>query len=73
MYNKHIFTLIFLTLGFQVTFAQEEEEKDLGTETVTVTKAYTPTVSDAFKIKSVPKYSITTNKLTLYFLYRIMS
>ncbi|WP_324023427.1 TonB-dependent receptor [Maribacter sp. BPC-D8] len=54
MYNKHIFTLIFLTLGFQVVFAQEEEEKDLGTETVTVTKAYTPTVSDAFKIKSVP-------------------
>ena len=54
MYNKHIFTLIFLTLGFQVIFAQEEEEKDLGTETVTVTKAYTPTVSDAFKIKSVP-------------------
>ncbi|APA65088.1 TonB-dependent receptor [Maribacter sp. 1_2014MBL_MicDiv] len=54
MYYKHIFTLIFLTLGFQVTFAQEEEEKDLGTETVTVTKAYTPTVSDAFKIKSVP-------------------
>ena len=53
MYNKHIFTLIFLTLGFQVVFAQEEE-KDLGTETVTVTKAYTPTVSDAFKIKSVP-------------------
>ncbi|WP_430427303.1 TonB-dependent receptor [Maribacter litoralis] len=55
MYNKHIFTLIFLTLGFQIGFAQEEEEeKDLGTETVTVTKAYTPTVSDAFKIKSVP-------------------
>jgi hypothetical protein len=54
MYNKHIYTLIFLTLGFQVVFAQEEEEKDLGTETVTVTKAYTPTVSDAFKIKSVP-------------------
>ena len=54
MYNKHIFTLIILTLGFQVVFAQEEEEKDLGTETVTVTKAYTPTVSDAFKIKSVP-------------------
>ncbi|MDO6470310.1 TonB-dependent receptor [Maribacter sp. 1_MG-2023] len=54
MYNKHIFTLIFLTLGFQDVFAQEEEEKDLGTETVTVTKAYTPTVSDAFKIKSVP-------------------
>ncbi len=45
---------ILLFLGvFQFTFAQEEEE-DLGTETVTVTKAYTPTISDAFKIKSVP-------------------
>jgi len=44
--------LVFLGI-FQFTFAQEEE-KDLGTETVTVTKAYTPTISDAFKIKSVP-------------------
>ena len=53
MYNKHIITLIFLALGLHVSFAQDDE-KDLGTETVTVTKAYTPTVSDAFKIKSVP-------------------
>ncbi|WP_339839387.1 TonB-dependent receptor [uncultured Maribacter sp.] len=53
MYNKHIITLIFLALGLHVCFSQDDE-KDLGTETVTVTKAYTPTVSDAFKIKSVP-------------------
>lgn len=45
--------LVFLGV-FQVAFAQEEEEEDIGTETVTVTKAYTPTISDAFKIKSVP-------------------
>lgn len=46
---------ILVCLGIcQFTFAQEEEEEDLGTETVTVTKAYTPTISDAFKIKSVP-------------------
>lgn len=38
----------------QLTVAQEEETDDIGTETVTVTKAYTPTISDAFKIKSVP-------------------
>jgi len=44
--------LIFI-LGAQSIIAQEEED-DLGTETVTVTKAYTPTVSDAFKIRSVP-------------------
>ncbi|MEM9142251.1 MAG: TonB-dependent receptor [Bacteroidota bacterium] len=36
------------------TIAQEEENDDIGTETVTVTGAYTPTISDAFKIKSVP-------------------
>jgi len=53
MYNKHICTLIFLAFAFQFGYAQDDE-KDLGTETVTVTKAYTPTVSDAFKIKSVP-------------------
>jgi hypothetical protein len=35
--------------------AQEDDKKeDIGTETVTVTKAYTPAVSDAFKIKSTP-------------------
>lgn len=45
--------LLFLVI-FQLAFAQEEEEDDLGTETVTVTKAYTPTISDAFKIRSVP-------------------
>lgn len=37
----------------QFAVAQDDTD-DLGTETVTVTKAYTPTVSDAFKIKSVP-------------------
>ncbi len=43
--------LLFLVGQFAVA---QNDTKDLGTETVTVTKAYTPTVSDAFKIKSVP-------------------
>ena len=30
------------------------QEKDLGTETVTVVRSYAPTVSDAFKIKTLP-------------------
>ncbi|WP_371743300.1 TonB-dependent receptor [Pseudozobellia sp. WGM2] len=53
---KHIKIIILLFLGLSQTIsAQEEEEKDdIGTETVTVTKAYTPTISDAFKIKSTP-------------------
>lgn len=52
--NSTIKIAVLLFFGiFQLGLAQEEEE-DLGTETVTVTKAYTPTISDAFKIKSVP-------------------
>ena len=50
-----------LILGFlQTGFAQDDENEDtddIGTETVTVTKAYTPTISDAFKIKSVPTFN----------------
>jgi hypothetical protein len=48
---KNYLILFFLSL-FGVVQAQETE--DIGTETVTVVKPYTPTVSDAFKIKSVP-------------------
>ncbi len=46
-----IFLLLFL--GFSsVVVAQETD--NIGTETVTVVKPYSPTVSDAFKIKSAP-------------------
>ncbi|MFT6796154.1 MAG: hypothetical protein ACJART_001293, partial [Maribacter sp.] len=42
-------------IGMHCATAQEDDKKeDIGTETVTVTKAYTPAVSDAFKIKSTP-------------------
>ena len=52
---KQIIIALFSVVGlFQVVQAQEKEDDDLGTETVTVTKAYTPTISDAFKIKSTP-------------------
>lgn len=52
---KHINLVVILLLGLSpILRAQEEEKDDIGTETVTVTKAYTPTISDAFKIKSVP-------------------
>lgn len=44
-----IITGLSLILG-----AFGQDEKDLGTETVTVVKPYSPTVSDAFKIKTAP-------------------
>ncbi|WP_418500501.1 TonB-dependent receptor [Flagellimonas sp.] len=49
--RTYIFPLLFLSL-FGTLFGQETD--DIGTETVTVVKPYSPTVSDAFKIKSSP-------------------
>ncbi|MFM2368875.1 MAG: hypothetical protein RL619_1175, partial [Bacteroidota bacterium] len=37
---------------FQFSFAQKKEQ--MGTETVNVVKPYTPTISDAFKVKETP-------------------
>jgi len=51
MPRKLKFTFCILFCCILGVSAQEE---DLGTETVTVVKPYSPTVSDAFKIKSVP-------------------
>ncbi|QLG46172.1 TonB-dependent receptor [Costertonia aggregata] len=50
---KHIKILSFIFLStIQIAMAQEKDS--IGTETVTVVKSYRPTISDAFKIKSVP-------------------
>ncbi|MEM9000455.1 MAG: TonB-dependent receptor [Bacteroidota bacterium] len=43
--------ILFLSL---LGWVRSQETNDIGTETVTVVKSYTPTVSDAFKIKAVP-------------------
>ncbi|MFZ4679712.1 MAG: TonB-dependent receptor [Flavobacterium sp.] len=44
----------FLFLGsFQKTIAQKKDD-NIGTEVVNVVKPYTPTVSDAFKVKETP-------------------
>lgn len=51
--HQQIKIAIVLILGFaQITMGQDRN--DIGTETVNVTRAYTPTISDAFKIKSMP-------------------
>lgn len=48
--NKIIVSL--LLIAFQFSFAQKKEQ--IGTETVNVVKPYTPTISDAFKVKETP-------------------
>ncbi len=45
------FSLLFLTTQF--AFSQKKDE-NIGTEVVNVVKPYTPTISDAFKVKETP-------------------
>ena len=49
------------------------QEKELGTEVITVVKPYNPTISDAFKVKATPRLndSITSKKRKVS--YRIFS
>ncbi|MGB5237147.1 MAG: TonB-dependent receptor [Flavobacteriaceae bacterium] len=50
--NKYWLTVIGCLIFLSNTSGQEDD--NIGTETVTVVKSYTPSVSDAFKINSVP-------------------
>ncbi|MFV0540686.1 MAG: TonB-dependent receptor [Aestuariibaculum sp.] len=50
---KHTLTGIFV-LSVSLTFAQIKQKDTINTGVIDVVKAYTPTISDAFKIKEVP-------------------
>ena len=52
-------TLLLLLLIFNFSVAQEKE--NLGTEVVNIVKPYSPTISDAFKVKETPKLNDSTN------------
>jgi hypothetical protein len=56
---KYITAITFLFTGLQ-TFAQKKDE-NIGTEVVNVVKPYTPTISDAFKVKETPIIEDETN------------
>ncbi|MEO8516583.1 MAG: TonB-dependent receptor, partial [Flavobacterium sp.] len=54
--------IILLIITFQFSFAQKKDE-NIGTEVVNVVKPYTPSVSDAFKVKEIPSFDDNeTNK-----------
>ncbi len=50
--KKYLLAVIGCLFFLSSSMAQEDE--NIGTETVTVVKSYSPTVSDAFKINAVP-------------------
>ena len=50
--KKVIFSIITIS-AFQVGFSQKKDE-NIGSEVVNIVKPYTPTISDAFKVKETP-------------------
>ncbi len=70
---KYIFSTIILSLACSVLRAQTEEEDKLNGGTITVVKAYDPSVADAFKVKSVPQLNDTTKLKKKAVTYSIFS
>jgi hypothetical protein len=50
---KHIIIVIII-LNVTISFSQERENDTIKTGVINVVKPYTPTISDAFKVKEVP-------------------
>lgn len=68
---QNIFAIFFLFIGLQ-TFAQKKDE-NIGTEVVNVVKPYTPTISDAFKVKETPVIEDEVNTVKEEIKYNIFS
>jgi len=52
---KKQITILILLLVTTMSFSQKKKKDTIGTEVINVVKPYTPTVSDAFKIKKSPE------------------
>ena len=50
---KNLKYIVITILFSNIIFAQKKDE-NIGTEVVNVVKPYTPTISDAFKVKETP-------------------
>ena len=52
---QHTLAIAVLLIGVQSMVAQKKDDA-IGTEVVNVVKPYTPTISDAFKVKETPSF-----------------
>ena len=59
--RKLTITSLILILTTGISFAQERKKDTLTTEEISVVKPYTPTISDAFKVKSNPVFDASTS------------
>lgn len=70
--QKLVYTLCFLTLSTFV-FSQEKVKDTIKTEVINVVTSYTPTISDAFKIKKNPKIKLGEKSKKKKLGYKIFS
>ena len=66
------FPIVALLLLSQITFAQVKDE-NIGSEVVNIVKPYTPTISDAFKVKETPVLDDDDNAKKEVIQYNIFS
>lgn len=52
--------LVLILVAYQFSFAQKNDD-NIGTEVINVVKPYTPTISDAFKVKEIPSLEDADN------------
>ncbi len=71
IFRKKSLILIVMISVSGIVFAQEED--DLGTEVVNIVKPYTPTISDAFKVKETPVLNDSTTTQKRKVQYEIFS
>ena len=72
---KQIKYLVIIAISISVSnsFAQERTKDTLDTEVVNVVKPYTPTISDAFKVKETPTLDDETTATKKEIKYNIFS
>src|SRR4051812_48233147 len=70
--NFQNITIALLIAVFQFSFSQKKDE-NIGTEVVNVVKPYTPTISDAFKVKETPSLEDEDNSKKEDIKYNIFS
>jgi hypothetical protein len=66
------FPIVALLLLSQIAFAQKKDE-NIGSEVVNIVKPYTPTISDAFKVKETPVLDDDDNAKKEVIQYNIFS
>ena len=70
--HKNYYILLLALFGFSV-IGNAQEKETIGSETVVVVKPYTPSVSDAFKVKAKPVLNDSVNLAKKAVSYKIFS